>query len=186
MARKKRVAWRKLNPRVHWKHQNWTCDGATLQENSSNTPSGISELQEFLQRPLHLQTLPSCCSIESPAARRLLSHFITRKPDRAMASRGCWRTHALPLNQGPFRHLSAWDHGSAKPRDLHRKTLHAGSSFLQYGYSYDYCSILGVLHSNKAPHCWTLTRNSTCYPRCVDILSQEDWDFIERYSYRQR
>lgn len=89
MARKKRVAWRKLNPRVHWKHQNWTCGRATLQGNSSNTPSGISELQEFLQRPLHLQTLPSCCSMESPAARRLLSHFITRKPD------GPWQAGAV-------------------------------------------------------------------------------------------
>lgn len=81
-----------------------------------------------------------------PCAGVWVTQLLRQPSGTAMESRGSWRTLALQLNHGPFRHLSAWDHASAQPQDLHRKMLHAESSFLQYGYSYDYCSILCVLH----------------------------------------
>lgn len=146
-------------------------------------PSSISEFQEFLQRPL--QTLPSCCSAGGPAARELLSHFTPRRSGRAREAEAAgefllcsWtRAHSGTCQ---FGIMVVQSHGICTERHIMQ-----GPHFCNYNYSY-YCSTPGVLHFNKAPHCWTLTRNSTCCPLCVDILSQEDWDFTERYSYRQR
>lgn len=141
----------------------------------SKMPRGISELEESLQRPLHHQTLPSHCSVGSTAGRRLPGHFATRRRGRAMGSSGCWRSVALQLNEVLLRHPSAQDHGGTRPWDLHRKTLLHRVFISAIWLSWSPLSFACF----ASPHSTTLlnTRNSTCYPLCVYILSQEDWDF---------
>lgn len=54
MARDRTAARSKLYPRVHWNHRNQT--KLVAEQPSKETPKmprGISELQEFLQRPPH-------------------------------------------------------------------------------------------------------------------------------------
>lgn len=177
MGRKRTVAWSKLGARVHWNHWN---QGTSLRR--SNIPEKSPKCQEaFLSwkslcRDLCItKHFPHTVVWGAQLGGGCQATLLPGGMAGPWGSSGCWRSVALQLNEVLLRHPSAQDHGGTRPWDLHRKTLLHRVFVSAIWLSWSPLSFACF----ASPHSTTLlnTRNSTCYPLCVYILSQEDWDF---------